>query len=46
MIPKRGYRFSEKIMLNQQAKAKGRFNLKPFRFSLAGFATHNAKRCG
>src|SRR5438105_5192810 len=32
MIPKSGYRFSEKIMLKQQAKAKGRFNLEPFRF--------------
>jgi hypothetical protein len=28
-----GTRFSEKIMLKQKAKAKGRFNLKPFRFS-------------
>jgi len=32
MIPKSGYRFSEKIMLKEQAKAKWRFNLKPFRF--------------
>jgi hypothetical protein len=31
MIPKSGYRFSEKIMLKQQAKAKWRFNLIPFR---------------
>jgi hypothetical protein len=43
MIPKSGYRFSGKIMLKQQVKAKGRLNLKPFRFRLAGFATHNAK---
>jgi hypothetical protein len=35
MIPKSGYRFSEKIMLKQQAKAKSRFNLIPFRFSAA-----------
>jgi hypothetical protein len=34
MIPKSGYRFSEKIMLKQHAKAKWRFNLKSFRFSL------------
>jgi hypothetical protein len=33
MIPKSGSRFSEKIMLKQQAKAKWRFNLKSFRFS-------------
>jgi DNA-binding winged helix-turn-helix (wHTH) protein len=33
MIPKSGYRFSEKIMLKQQAKAKQRTNLKSFRFS-------------
>jgi hypothetical protein len=33
MIPKSGYRFSEKIMLKQQAKAKRRINLKSFRFS-------------
>jgi hypothetical protein len=35
MIPKSGYRFSEKIMLKQQAKAKGRFTLRSFRFSSA-----------
>jgi DNA-binding winged helix-turn-helix (wHTH) protein len=33
MIPKSGYRFSEKIMLKQQAKAKQRTNLKSFRFT-------------
>jgi len=33
MIRKSGYRFSEKIMLKQQAKAKNRINLKSFRFS-------------
>ena len=35
MIPKSGYRFSEKIMLKQQAKAKWRFKVIPFRFSVA-----------
>jgi len=30
MIPKSGYRFSEKIMLKQQAKAKCRFNKNQF----------------
>jgi ABC-type nitrate/sulfonate/bicarbonate transport system substrate-binding protein len=35
MIPKSGHRFSEKIMLKQQAKAKWRSNLIPFRFSAA-----------
>jgi hypothetical protein len=35
MIPKNGYRFSEKITLEQQPKAKWRFNLKSFRFSSA-----------
>jgi hypothetical protein len=35
MIRKSGYRFSEKIMLKQEAKAKWRFNLKSFRFSTA-----------
>jgi hypothetical protein len=30
MIPKSGYRFSEKIMLKQQVKEKCRFNLKSF----------------
>jgi hypothetical protein len=33
MIPKSGCRFSEKIMLKQQAKAKYQINLKSFRFS-------------
>jgi hypothetical protein len=33
MIPKSGYRFLEKIMLKQQAKAKQRIDLKSFRFS-------------
>jgi hypothetical protein len=33
MIPKSGYRFSEKIMLKQDTKAKWRFNLVSFRFS-------------
>jgi hypothetical protein len=33
MIPKSGYRFSEKIMRKQKAKAKWRVNLIPFRFS-------------
>jgi len=28
MIPKSGYRFSEKIVLKQQVKAKQRINLK------------------
>jgi rare lipoprotein A len=32
MIPKSGYRFSEKIVLKEQAKEKWRFNLKPFGF--------------
>jgi len=35
MIRKSGYRFSEKIMLKQQAKAKYRINLKSFRFRRA-----------
>jgi hypothetical protein len=34
MIPKSGYRFSEKIMLKQQAKAKYRIDIKSFRFSV------------
>jgi hypothetical protein len=34
MIPKSGYRFSEKIMLKQQAKAKQRIDLKSFRFGV------------
>jgi hypothetical protein len=33
MIPKSGYRFSEKIMLKQQTKAKCQFDFKSFRFS-------------
>jgi hypothetical protein len=33
MIPKSGDRFSQKIMLKQQAKAKSRLNLISFRFS-------------
>ncbi len=40
MIPKSGHRFSEKIMLKQQAKAKGRFNLKPFRFRTSSDAEY------
>jgi hypothetical protein len=35
MIPKSGRRFSEKIMLKKQAKAKYRTDLKSFRFSAA-----------
>jgi len=35
MIRKSGYRFSEKVMLKQEAKAKWRFNSKTFRFSTA-----------
>jgi hypothetical protein len=35
MILKSGYRFSEKIMVKQQAKAKWRFNPIPFRFNAA-----------
>jgi hypothetical protein len=42
MIRKSGHRFSEKIMLKQQAKAKYRINLKSFRFSRRGWAA-NAK---
>jgi hypothetical protein len=34
MIPKSGCRFSERIVLKQQAKAKCRFNQKSFRFSV------------
>jgi hypothetical protein len=33
MIRKSVQRFSEKIMLNQRAKARWRFDLKPSRFS-------------
>src|ERR1700756_3379263 len=35
MIPKSGDRFSENIVLKQQAKATWRFELIPFRFSVA-----------
>jgi hypothetical protein len=35
MIPKSGYRFSEKIMLKQKDKAKCRIKLSPFRFGAA-----------
>src|ERR1700751_6150803 len=35
MIPKSGYRLSEKIMLKQQAKAKWRFEVIAFRFNVA-----------
>jgi hypothetical protein len=41
MIRKSGYRFSEKIMLQQKAKAKYWFNLNTFRFSLS--ATKNTE---
>jgi hypothetical protein len=34
MIPKSGCRFSEKIILKRQTKAKQRINLKLFRFSM------------
>jgi hypothetical protein len=34
MIPKSGYRFSEKIMLKQQTKSE--IPIQPFRFLLAG----------
>jgi hypothetical protein len=44
MIPKSGYRFSEKIMLKQQAKAKWRFNLIPFRFSYTSRKPAEKKR--
>jgi hypothetical protein len=33
MIPKSGYRFSEKIMLQQEVKARRRFEEKSSRFS-------------
>jgi hypothetical protein len=39
MIPKSGHRFSEKIMLKQQAKAKCRINLKSFRFKADNYTT-------
>jgi hypothetical protein len=45
MIPKSGYRFSEKIMLKQQAKAKSRFNLIPFRFSAAASGVTRCAAC-
>jgi len=35
MISKSGHRFSEKIMLKQKPEARGRFDLKPFRFKEA-----------
>jgi hypothetical protein len=37
MIQKSGNRFSEKIMLKQESKARWRFNLKSSRFRAAGF---------
>jgi hypothetical protein len=45
MIPKSGYRFSEKIMLQQQAKAKCRFTLKSFRFRQLPTACHWRGAC-
>jgi hypothetical protein len=46
MMPKSGHRFSEKIMLKQQAKATHRFNLKSFRFSApASGVTSGTKGC-
>jgi recombinational DNA repair protein RecR len=45
MIPKSGYRFSEKIMLKQQAKAKSQFNLIPFRFSAAASGVTRCAAC-
>jgi hypothetical protein len=45
MIPKSGYRFSEKTMLKQQAKAKRLFNLIPFRFSAAQNAAARCAAC-
>jgi|SRR6516162_8677899 hypothetical protein len=42
MIPKSGCRFSEKIVVKQQAKAKSRLNLIRFRFSAA---QSDATRC-
>jgi hypothetical protein len=42
MIRKSGYRFSEKIMLEQQAKAKCSFQLNAFRFAGAGALAHPA----
>src|SRR5437763_14144814 len=48
MIQKSGYRFSEKVMLKQEAKAKWRFNLKSFRFSAWARPVRESKRrhCG
>jgi hypothetical protein len=37
MIPKSAYRFSEKIMLKEQANAKCRVNLKSFRHISAAY---------
>jgi hypothetical protein len=45
MIRKSGYRFSEKIMLKQEAKAKWGFDLKSFRFSHGGQKTGCAPLC-
>ena len=45
MNPKSGYRFSEKIMLKQKAKAKRRFNLISFRFSAAQNAAARCAAC-
>jgi hypothetical protein len=44
MIPKSGYRFSEKITLGQQTKAKWQFNSKPFRFRASGRSGWKAQR--
>jgi len=41
MIPKSGHRFSKKIMLKQKPEARGRFNLKPFRFKEAPLPPEN-----
>jgi hypothetical protein len=41
MIPKSGHRFSEKIMLKQKPEARGRFDLKPFRFKEAPLRPEN-----
>jgi hypothetical protein len=49
MIPKSGYRFSEKIMLQQQAKAGWRIEEKSSRFRhfpAGGDATLSINRCG
>jgi hypothetical protein len=42
MMPKSGCRISEKIMLKQQAKAKLRLNLNPFR---VGATQNGVTRC-